>query len=183
MPETTKHGFWKRRWEAFLDNLIWWVVLFAVGAFVAGVGGAAVFGSSDVALPLWLIVLFGFVQLGCVGAIVLLLIRSYRPVAPPIEAPAEPPPPPPHPHRALLGRIDALAASAAATEPMWPVESQVALTFNRILEEAKAATPHRALNDIEPFEERRDGSGYVDANYGMMASLLGQIRAVVNDAG
>ena len=141
-------AFWKRRWEAFLDNLIFWGFLLAAGIVVAA---TAAFGTRDAALPLWLVVLFGVVQIGTVGALVVLFRRTR-----PSQATAEPVgASPSHPHAGLLARAAALEASLAALDPGIAPEASTADAFNRILRDAKAATDDEALWSLTEYKVER----------------------------
>jgi hypothetical protein len=170
--------WWKRRWEAFLDNAIFYGVV-ALGT--AAVALTAAYGTEDATLPLWLVVLFGVVQVLTVIAVVV-LFRSAR--ATPTTSAATPAPtaPPPHPHAPLLARIDTLLESVRNRKMEGAVPWPIASTFNRILSDARDVTPDPVLDDIEMYQREGNDqyaySGYIDA----LEASLAQIRVVVEHA-
>ncbi len=176
MTSGDKKGFLRGRAVAFLDNAIFYAfVVFGLGA----IGAAAVYGSNGVTLPLWAIVAFGAVQIGCVIAITVVFRR--RPTAPSEDDPARVLQKVRHSHRALLRRIHQLESSAADANPMDVIPWPVAQEFNRILTDAQAATGDPGLFEMADLE--RSAGGYAaGAQYTTIQTLLGQIRITVEDA-
>jgi hypothetical protein len=141
----------------------------ALGGLV--VGAAAAFGTEDATLPLWLVVLFGLVELGTVIALVVLYRGPRRSRA----APAPPTAPPPHPHAKLLGRITALSASIGDLDPQDAVDGRTADIFNRILTDARRETDDPALGTIERY---RVPPGEPYARSGDLGELRMQLRQI-----
>jgi hypothetical protein len=167
-----KQTFWSRRREAFLDNFLFYI---AVAVATVVVGLAAKFGTSEPKLPLWVVVLFGLVQLACVVALVVLFRRTRS------SGTAQTTPAQPHPHQKLLARIDALDRSIAALSPTAPADWPAANAFNGILKDAQAASADFTLRDIEPLERGTEyfSSQAYSATNGVVRTLLGQIRSVL----
>ncbi|MDX6585973.1 MAG: hypothetical protein QOI31_446 [Solirubrobacterales bacterium] len=168
--------WWKKRGEAFLDNVIFYG---AVALATALVGLAAAFGTDDAKIPLWVVVLFAALLIGCLAGVIVLF---RRPAPAPAAASASTPEPPPHLHAALLARIEALLQSVRERKMEGAIPWAIASTFNRILEDARAATGDPVLDDIETYQRQGDDtyaySGYMDA----LEASLAQIRVAVMQA-
>lgn len=169
MTGADEQSWWARRWEAFLDNAIFW----GIGVLAtAAVALFAAFGTKDATLPLWLVVLFGLSQLGTVIAIVVLF---RRPSFVQLQAAGEAGLPPSN--QRLIAQIDALR-EALRGEPEhsfipWPAAS----TFNSILEAAKRTESDPLLEEIAGFDPPDDDSNFSHSQDAL--TLLGQIRAVL----
>lgn len=172
-------GFWTQRWEAFLDNAIFYGVVALVGVVVA----AGFLGEDVTSVPLWIVVLFVGILLGTVIAVAVLFQRlrgesAVQTVVAPQPAPA-PAPAPKHPHVALLGRIKALNSSLGDLDMKDAIERAVAETYNGILLDAQNATQDSVLSGMRTYQVLGDD---MYANSGQLGGLrlqLEQIAAIV----
>ena len=166
--QVQEQSFWSRRWEAFLDNAIWYAALAVGGALVAL---AAAFGTSEAKLPLWAVVLFAVVQVACVAAIVALFRGGFKRGAVTVSLP--------HPHRKLLARCDALDVALERLDPTLPTEWATAEVFNSILMDAQQATGDESLTRISRLYQDDYHQDLADANNGTTRTLVGQIRSML----
>lgn len=171
MTKETSEPWWKRRWEAFLDNAIFWGVGLLATALVTLL---AAFGTNDATLPLWLVVLFGLVQLGTVAAVVMLFKRprgAARLAG--IEATAKP-----NRHAQLLARLRALDRSIGDLDPYDAIPWGIADTFNRILSDAiDQSSDSSNIEHIETYE-RSDSSAY-SGQIADLRPMLAQIETLL----
>jgi len=160
----------KARITNLLDNLLWALLVLVV----ATVGTSALaWGSQKASLPIWLVVLFGVVQIASVVAIIALWHRTRN------SPPAQAAPAPKHPHDHLLARIDQFDASLSEMDSSAVVKTSVAHAFNSLLAQASSdCVDTSGLNGISPVGESAMG-GLTTVQVGDLRVLLGQVKATV----
>ena len=164
----SESSFWKRRWEAFLDNAIFYGAVALVTAVVA----AGILGDDVSSVPLWVVVLLVGIQLGTLIAVVVLFRR------PPARTPQPQAAPVPRPHAELLARIDALDSSLSELHSMNAIDWPAAHAFNVLLAEVRALSESPALDDMETYD--RSGSQAYSGHNSAVRTQLGQLRSIVD---